>query len=358
VYLGEDSKDYQFLSVLARALDDFSSLAVDAYNSRSPYYATGDSLDVLCTVVGITRRPAEYAEAVITVTGTDDTVIPAGSKVVGEDGITWSTTEDCTIASETGTVGVIRDEPGEVQLTEGFIDSIYDPIPGWTEVENFTVGTVGEDTESDTALRLRMLRALSSRPNTTYTSIQDSLAVLDDVTRVIVKTNDTSSTDEYSIPAHTINAVVEGGDADEIAKTIFNAKSPGIGTNGAVEKTIMDSYGNSTVIKFDRPTMSKVLPTIVGTVYNAQIDIPALKESIQNAIMEYINSFDIGDSLTINRLYAVIYSSVTASGFAVTNVTAAKGSGSAQTTEITCGWKERLYIDQISDIDVSGIVSA
>ena len=56
VYIGVDSKDYQLLSVFAKALDDYAALAVDAYNARSPLYATGDALDVLCSLVGITGR--------------------------------------------------------------------------------------------------------------------------------------------------------------------------------------------------------------------------------------------------------------------------------------------------------------
>jgi len=39
--------DYQLLSVFAKALDDASALAVDAFSSRNPFYARGAGLDLL-----------------------------------------------------------------------------------------------------------------------------------------------------------------------------------------------------------------------------------------------------------------------------------------------------------------------
>ena len=56
--------DYQLLSVFARALDDVSALALQAYNSRNPLYAAGYSLDLLLPQYGITREAGETDAAV------------------------------------------------------------------------------------------------------------------------------------------------------------------------------------------------------------------------------------------------------------------------------------------------------
>lgn len=51
--------DYQLLSVFSRALDDVSALALQAYNARNPFYATGDDLDLMLPLYGMTREEGE-----------------------------------------------------------------------------------------------------------------------------------------------------------------------------------------------------------------------------------------------------------------------------------------------------------
>ena len=51
--------DYQLLSVFAKALDDTSAYVLSAYNSRNPAYATGQALDLLLPLYGISRETDE-----------------------------------------------------------------------------------------------------------------------------------------------------------------------------------------------------------------------------------------------------------------------------------------------------------
>ena len=51
--------DYQLLSVFAKALDDMSALALQAYNARNPLYAGGAALDLLLPQYGVVRAPGE-----------------------------------------------------------------------------------------------------------------------------------------------------------------------------------------------------------------------------------------------------------------------------------------------------------
>lgn len=57
--LSESVPDYQLLSVFARALDDVSALILQAYNSRNPFYASGQALDLLLPQYGLLRNPGE-----------------------------------------------------------------------------------------------------------------------------------------------------------------------------------------------------------------------------------------------------------------------------------------------------------
>ena len=56
--------DYQLLSVFAKALDDTAALVLAAYNSRNPAYATGQALDLLLPLYGVSREPGESDAAV------------------------------------------------------------------------------------------------------------------------------------------------------------------------------------------------------------------------------------------------------------------------------------------------------
>ena len=57
--LSESVPDYQLLSVIARALDDTSQLALSVYNSRNPLLASGQALDLLLPLYGLRRLPGE-----------------------------------------------------------------------------------------------------------------------------------------------------------------------------------------------------------------------------------------------------------------------------------------------------------
>ena len=57
--LSEAVPDYQLLSVFAKALDDTSALVLQAYNSRNPLYASGQALDLLLPMYGLSRNTGE-----------------------------------------------------------------------------------------------------------------------------------------------------------------------------------------------------------------------------------------------------------------------------------------------------------
>lgn len=361
IYLGVDSKDYQMLSIFAKALSDYSALAVDAYYARSPLYATGDSLDVLCTLVGIVRRPSTYAQANAKAMGMDGTVIPAGSHVSDVSGELWHTRDEVTIVSGEADVVLIKDEPGKVELGENQINLVYDTIIGWEKIENTTVGTVGTDTESDEDLRARMETVLLSRAATVDIGIESSIAKLDGVAHSRLYVNDTSSTDENGIPSHSICAVVDGGKDSDIAQAIYDNKAPGIGTYGLDEATAYDATGAGKTISFtkissDNQNIIAYSPKVDGIVYNSDVDLDALKSQIQQIVFEWGNTLGIGENCILSKAYPNIYSAIQAAGVAITRIYATENN--TDVNMIECPWNAILAINDPEDVDVSGIVNA
>ena len=169
VYMEEDSPDYQLLSVFARCLDDYASLAVDCYNARGINYATGNSLDLLLQLTGITRRDATASTANLTLGGTIGTVIPAGSKAIDENGYLWVTGEEVTLAAAnvsdtTGSASVSAtcETTGAISALAGTINRVYTPISGWDSVTNALAAQVGKNVETDAEARARYANVVSA----------------------------------------------------------------------------------------------------------------------------------------------------------------------------------------------------
>ncbi len=127
-------------------------------------YAVGDNLDQLGALVNTTRLPASAATTTLqctlsTVRG-QETIIPAGTRVTTEDGISFAVDTDTVIlagqttvdaaatCTDTGTQGN-EYMPGEIK-------QIVDPVPYVASIVNTTKSEGGSDTESDDAFRERI----------------------------------------------------------------------------------------------------------------------------------------------------------------------------------------------------------
>jgi len=94
--------------------------------------------------------------------------------------------------------------------------------------------------------------------------------------------------DSDGIPAKAIEALVSGGDADDIRATLFDAVAGGIETYGTTSGTVVDDQGNSHTIKFSRPTEVDVYVAIelkvVAETYPVDGD-----DQVKAAIVNYWN---------------------------------------------------------------------
>ena len=258
ILLTEDTMDYQLLSLFAKSLDDLSSLILDAYTSRNPDFATGQSLDLLLPLNGIHRLPAtETAPA-----------------------------------------------------------------------------------ETDAQVRLRRSLAVTAPSLTLGESIVNAVKLLPNVTYCRLFENDTDTTDDRGFPPHSITVLVRGGTNTEIARTIFNKKSPGITTNGTTSVTVTDPYDQPHTIHFtkaaDAPATVRVTVTPL-TGWDSETMVPVIKQAVVN----YISKLQVGESLIIPALYGPIFEAIGSYPFTINaiNVSAA---GQSSTTLITPAYYQQL----------------
>ncbi|WP_195605918.1 baseplate J/gp47 family protein [Klebsiella oxytoca] len=301
-YLEPDSKDGQMIALVALAIHDANNTAISVYRSFSPATALGDALTSNVKINGITRRSATNSTVDLLLTGTVGTTITNGS-VRDSNSVIWNLPATVVI----GTVGAVVAtatcaSTGAVAALAGSITTINTPTRGWVSVTNPLAATVGVVAETDAQLRVRQSQSVALASLTPFDAVDGAIANVEGVTRHKLFENDQEVTDYNGLPPHSISAIVEGGDATEIANTLRRVKGQGVTTYGTTSVIVTDRYGNPYTIRFSRPMdvpiyVSITLKALTG--YSSQIG-----DEIKEAVADYINSLAIGDGVLLSRIYS------------------------------------------------------
>ncbi|HBV4138910.1 TPA: hypothetical protein MDW69_002701 [Klebsiella quasipneumoniae] len=301
-YLEPDSKDGQLVALVALAIHDANNTAISVYRSFSPATALGDALTSNVKINGITRRAATNSTVDLLLTGTVGTTITNGS-VRDTNGVVWNLPATVVIGSD-GTVVATATcaNSGAVAAVAGSVNGINTPTRGWASVTNPLAATVGVAAETDAELRVRQSQSVALASLTPFDAVDGAIANVEGVTRHKLFENDTETTDANGLPEHSISAVVEGGDATEIANTIRSVKGQGVSTYGTTAVVVTDKYGNPYTICFSRPVdvpvyVSITLKALTG--YTSDIG-----DEMKAAVASYINSLAIGDGVLLSRVYS------------------------------------------------------
>lgn len=119
--------------------------------------ASGNNLEQRTAEMGVNRLPASYAKGLVTFTGSETTVIPAGSIVATQSGIQFQTDIEATIdasgTAEIPVTAVIGGIAGNVPANTIIVIPVS--IAGVTAVINSASTYGGEQEENDEALRYR-----------------------------------------------------------------------------------------------------------------------------------------------------------------------------------------------------------
>ncbi|EAA8759555.1 baseplate J/gp47 family protein [Salmonella enterica] len=340
IYIAPDSKDGMLLSLIAYAMHGCNNTAVAVYNSFSPETATGRGLARNVKINGITRKIPGNSTVDVVCTGRVGTVIHNGA-VRDAAGNLWSLPALVTLDTHgNAVVTAVCQKEGAVSALPGDIREIATPTAGWQSATNTSAAAVGKPAETDTELRLRQSQSVALPSRTVMEGMLGALTSLDGVVRVKGFDNDSGDTDANGIPAGHIAVIAEGGDSEEIARTIALKKTPGVPTSGTTQETVTDSYGNQKVINFYRPVKVPVyieLHIKVMTGYNTDIG-----RGISRAVSDYINSLDIGTSVYLSRIYtpATLQNQSSGNTYELLSVTVGKSSTKLSTNNIVIAFNE------------------
>lgn len=270
----------------------------------------------------------------------DDTLV-----IQVSSGIVFDVSANLTI-NEVGTVVFFEAiEYGSKLLPIGNLDEIETPVFGWNRVNNLVDGIIGNDRETDEALRIRREQSISITATHTEKAIKSKVRQLDNVADVFALENNTETTDAFGTPRQFIWVIVEGGEDLEIATAIYNTVAGGIGTRGNQNITVQDEDGQDYIINFDRPTYIGV---------NIEIEYVRLEnfpnngeDLIKDALVNRGNQYLINEDLIYSRLYTPIN---TVQGVQVDSLTV----NSAMSNIVTLSnEKIRILRENITLIDVT-----
>ncbi|WPY01461.1 Phage baseplate J-like protein (plasmid) [Candidatus Trichorickettsia mobilis] len=205
--------------------------------------------------------------------------------------------DNIAIEEVSNNANFICDKVGKISAPAYSLTEIQTPVQGWSSVINVSSAVSGRELETDVELRDRQRKSLSIAGSSTDPAIEARLLQVTGVTAAKV----TSDRD-----THTINALVLGGEDNDVAKTLHSVRPAGIKLLGNTEIIVTDNSGIQYPIAFTRPTKIWI---------SVQVDITKnsnFKEGsasvIKEKILTYINSIGVANAVTYQALFGIIYS--------------------------------------------------
>lgn len=292
---------YKLMAPLILSLTYLESKAIANKRARNIYTAQGDELDDLLTNDLIFRIEGSGSKGTCKITGNGIIDIPINSiEVKGTNGLIYTNVEYGRITN--GNV-ILKFECTSIgsmgNIPENNIISTIKAPNGINDVQNNTKFTDGLDRETDYEYLQRYLLTIRDK-EWSLPAIKAAVRQLDGVKSCDGIRNNTLQ--DGVIKAKSIRIVVDGGNEDEIAKTIY-LKVHTANTVGNVSKQIEMSPGQFATIKFDRPK-----ETTIDFQYSI---ISPNKDKIIELIKEYLNEVGVGEIISAEEFRKKKLDSVT-----------------------------------------------
>lgn len=259
------------------------------YQQFDPTKATGPSLYGLVQLNGIKQQDASPSTAILQLTGTPATVIPAGQLASDVNNVNqWSTLAEVELdGTGVGSVQAASLVVGPITADAGTIINIVTPYPGWIGVTNLAAATPGRNVETDTELRQRRDRSTMAPAASPVESVYANLANITGVTYARVRQNNTLVVDSNGIPGKSVAAVVVGGEDLDIAYTLLARTGIASAWFGNTSQVLFDAQGEPYTVSWTRPTPLVVYVEIELEIVNPNVFPADGLQQIRDAIITY-----------------------------------------------------------------------
>lgn len=315
INLDSDTPDGQMLGLFAQELSDIHQAVSFIVQMLDPYQANGTWLEQRAMYAGIVRGRSSYSYVDdVILTGTPKTNIPVDSIFIDANKNKWITLSRVEL-NDLGSARVkIRSELPGVSILKK-MDELQQStiILGLQKIIANSDSYGGSNEEKDADLIQRFMKSHAINNEEDQSGIQAKLTNLKGVEKCIVYENFTSETDEKGIPDHTMNAVILGGDHQEIIEILTDSKKGGCGFFGVIEGETYykDAFRKA---RYDRPDKIDVAVSLTIARYKTfqDIDLNSIKENLMSI------DFDIGENVYASRIISSINLT---DGFYITELT-------------------------------------
>jgi len=207
---------------------------------------------------------------------------------------------------------------GPILVQIGALNEIVSKVNGLETAINYASGITGRLVESDTELRMG-LGNRQKQATSNEVAIQNELFKVAGVEFARVYSN-RGMTISQGRPPKSYEAVVVGGDEQEIAETIFRKGPAGVQPFGQIIKQVFDSEGFAWDIGFSRPT-NKYIWILIQYEINPEEDLPLdVVSAIQDNIIDWgQKALNVGTDLIFQRIFKSVYG-IEGIGYAVITV--------------------------------------
>lgn len=310
----------QLVASLAAMIGARDDLLLSIVNQVDPAFASGRMQDAIARIYFLARKGPLPTTVDATCTGAPNTLIPQGALAAAADGVLYESTSNGTIASD-GTVAIEFQAitEGPISCPAGTLTKIYRSIPGWDAITNPADGTVGRNTETRTDFEARRSGSVAINGLGILPSIRAAITNVPDVIDAYITENETGAdkaVGAVTLPPYSVYVAVQGGDDADVARSIWQKKSPGCVYHGNTTVTVKDTSSGYDVpypsydVKFQRPAG---LPIYFAVQLTNNGLVPANAETlVRDAIVAAFNGEDggprgrIGATMYASRFYAVV----------------------------------------------------
>lgn len=212
-----------------------------------------------------------------------------------------------TIDTLASPIATTAQNTGSILGLAGTITVIDTPVAGLDSVTNLEDAIVGRDVETDVELRLRIQSVRQGFA--TDESIRSRL--LDEVpgvSSVTIISNRTDVALPSGQPAHSYQAIVQGGTDQAVADKLWEVQPSGIASFGSEAEVVVDSQGNNQTVNFSRPTNEYAWVKVVYTLHPEDTFPTGGAQAIKDAIKAYGDDFSVGQDLLVQPICVPVFS--------------------------------------------------
>lgn len=266
---------------VALQLAEVWELAQEIYDAHDPNSAEGVALDHNGALIGVSRELPIKSTVTLTAVVTLGAFIVKGSVVSNPaiPTVRFVTLADFSAAAAgTFTIAAEAETAGAVNAGAGTLTKIESPASGWTSVTNLSTAVPGAPVENDEDYRFRQADERAAVGGSTLASIVADIKALTGVISCTYIENVTDLTVD-TVPPHSFEIIVRGGDADAIAQSIWDNHPAGIQSFGSSTGNARDTELVPHVVSFTRPT-----PVVINVTYTASYDTSYALLGIRHAL--------------------------------------------------------------------------